>query len=55
MGVLSVEMQTQAMEVDKEARRVTPGTPMVQWWVLKEEPEMKTKKEKLRSSRAIHN
>lgn len=47
--------QTKAMEVDKGARRMTPRTPVVQWWVGKKEPETKTKEEELKGSRVIQS
>lgn len=54
MGVLSTEMQTQAVEVDKGARRVTPEIVIIQWSV-EEEPEMKPKEGELRHSTAIQS
>ena len=54
VGVLSTEMQTQAVEVDKGARRVTPEIVIIQWSV-EEEPEMKPKEGELRHSTAIQS
>ena len=47
--------QTQAMKVDKGAGRMTPRTPMVRWWVGKEEPETKTKEEEVKGSTVIQS
>lgn len=53
MGVLSREVQTQAMDVDQEQYEGVLGIPKFQWWAEEEEPEGKVKKEVLRSNRAI--